>query len=151
MNSFYHEYWTDFTTSMRVRPDFPLKPRKVPTENNYIGWSCFGRKGFKLFVSLQENSDWICVNFGIDSRDQKHHFQALSALQKEINQSIGETLRWKPKGNERSDTQAVLTQYGVDVQNRLDWPDQHGWMLDNLEKFYKVFKVHVDGLGGKEF
>lgn len=146
MSDFYSKYWDEFLATMKARPDFPLKLKKGPITNNYLTWNCFGRKGFKLIVSLQENADWICVNFGIDSKDQKHHFKALAAKQYEINNVVGEKIRWQPMGNERSNTQAVLTKYHVDVQNRLDWAQQHSWMLDHLEKFHEAFKVHVDAL-----
>ncbi len=146
MSNFYTQYWDAFLVALEARTNFPLKIKKGPITNNYLSWNCFGRKGFKLIASLQENADWICVNFGIDSRDQKHHFKTLAAKQYEINKDVGEKLRWKPLGNERSDTQAILTKYQVDVQNRSDWANQHSWMLDRLEKFYKAFKEHVDVL-----
>lgn len=146
MSNFYSKYWDVFLVSLRARPAFPLKLKKGPITNNYLSWNCFGRKGFKLIVSLQENGDWICVNFGIDSKDQKHHFKALAAKQNEINKMVGEKLRWRPMGNERSDTQAILTKYNVDVHDRSDWANQHAWMLDNLEKFYNAFITHVDAL-----
>lgn len=146
MSRFYSDYWKEFMEIMGSRAGFPLKLKNGPIFNNFVSWSCFGRKGFKLIASLQENADWICVNFGIDSRDQKHHFKSLSAKQNEINRDVGEQLRWRPKGNERSDTQAILTKYNVDVHDRSDWSNQHEWMLDRLEKFYEVFKGYVGAL-----
>ena len=109
-------------------------------------WECFGRKGFKLIVSLDQNDNWICANFGIDRNDQKHHFVALKAKRDQIDKVFGSKLRWEPKGNERSSTQAILTKYGEDVQNRANWPEQHGWMLDCLEKMFIAFKPQLDCL-----
>lgn len=55
-------------------------------------------------------------------------------------------MRWDPQGNERSNTQAVLTEYKVDVKDISQWYEQHMWLLINLEKMYFAFKPHIYGL-----
>lgn len=145
MSSFYHKYWTQFLSELEIKSDFPLKSKKAP-ENNWITWACFGRPGFKLIVSIDENSDWLCVNFGIDARNQKHHFLALKTKKDIIEKSFGGKLRWDPQGNERSNTQAILTKYKVDVKDKSQWHEQHMWLLNNLEKMYFAFKPHIESL-----
>jgi hypothetical protein len=127
------------------RQNFPLKSRKPP-EKNRIAWSCFGRPGFKLIVSINDNEDWLCVNFGIDANDQKHHLSVLKAKRDIIEKAFGTKLRWEPFGNERSNTQAILTKYKEAVRDRLQWAQQHAWFLDHLEKMYYAFKQQIDKL-----
>jgi len=145
MSNFYHKYWTQFLSDLAKREDFPLKSIKA-SEKNWMTWTCFGRPGFKLIISIDENGDWLCCNFGIDNRDQKHHFPTLKAQKEVIEKSTGSKLRWDPQGNERSNTQAILTRYKVDVNDRSQWPEQHAWLLDQLEKMYFSFKLHVESL-----
>lgn len=144
--NFYKEYWGEFHESMKLKESFPLPLKKTVGDKNYLYWTCFGRKGFKLIVSVNQNDTWICVNFGIDSNDQKHHFTKLKEKRDQIDKAFGSKLRWEPKGNERSRTQAILTKYGEDVQNRTKWPEQHDWMLDCLEKMFVAFKPQIDCL-----
>ncbi|WP_224961250.1 DUF4268 domain-containing protein [Geomonas subterranea] len=146
MDNFYESYWAAFMTELERRPGFPLKSKKVPKNKNWIGWSCFGRKGFKLLASLDQHSDWICINFGIDMRDQKHHFSTLYSKRLQINSDVGLELRWDRLPPEKSATQAVITKWGVDVQNRSDWVKQHAWMLDVIEKLYTGMLCHIEAL-----
>ena len=95
---------------------------------------------------MHQDDDWICVNFGIDSRDQKHHFTTLLEKRVEIEKNIGKELYWELKGNEISNTQAKLTNYNVNIRNRDLWVGQHAWILEHLEKMYFAFKPHVDRL-----
>lgn len=143
---FYKEYWEEFLDKIKLKTDFPLSLKKSAGVKNWLYWECFGRKGFRLIVSLDQNDAQICVNFGIDSNDQKHHFPALKEKRAQIDKVFGSKLRWEPKGNERSRTQAILTKYGEDVQNRTKWPEQHDWMLDCLEKMFVAFKPEIDCL-----
>jgi len=113
--SFYSEYWEKFLESLNKKESFPLAAKKSAGDKNWIHWECFGQKGFKLIVSLDQNSDWICVNFGIDKRDQKYKFDTLKKNMGQINKNSGLDLRWDPLGKERSNTQAILTKYGVDI------------------------------------
>ena len=144
--SFYNEYWGELLDAMRMKKNFPLMAKKTSGDNNWLQWECFGRKGFKLLVSLRQDSDWICVNFGIDSKDQKHHFASLKRTKSQIENSFGSKLRWEPLGNERSKTQAIYTKYGLDVQDRDQWAEQHAWILSSLEKMYFAFKPHIEAL-----
>ena len=128
--------------ALQGRPNFPLASRKAHNVN-WLEWSCFSRKGFKLQASLRKDQDWIAVNFGIDSRDQKHHFKALLADQREIDREVGTTLRWTPIFDEKSDTKAVLIRRGVNVHHEADWTNQHIWMLDGLERLHNAFGPHV--------
>lgn len=145
MGSFYQKYWTQFISELEKKSDFPLKSKKAP-ENNWMAWACFGRPGFKLIVSINENADWLCVNFGIDARDQKHHFQALKERKDIIEKSFGSGLRWYPMENERSNTQAIFTLKNVGVKDSLLWNKQHSWLLDHLEKMYFAFEPQVSAL-----
>jgi hypothetical protein len=145
MDSFYSAYWTEFMAELRRQGKFPLGPKKAP-QRNWIEWSCFGRTGFKLIASVGKKDGWICVNFGIDSHDQKHHFAPLSGKRNEINKDVGLELRWDRLDPEKSSTQAIMTKNGADVQNPKDWQNQHIWMLENLEKLYNGFHSHVRAL-----
>lgn len=144
--SFYKEYWGNFLEAMKREVEFPLKVKKTAGDKNWIHWECFGCKGMKLIASLNQNDNWICVNFGIDSNNQKYHFTALKGEKDRIEKDFGGKLRWEPIGNERSNTQSILTKYNVDVQNRSQWPEQHAWMLDNLKKMFFAFKPQIDRL-----
>lgn len=144
--SFYKEYWEEFLEALRSKGSFPLSSKKTASDKNWLHWECFGRKGFKLIVSLHQNSDWICVNFGIDRVDQKFHFAALKEQKELMENESGISLRWDPLTGEKSKTQAIITKYGMDVQNRAQWAEQHAWMLNCLEKMYFAFKPQIEVL-----
>ncbi|MGE3550379.1 MAG: DUF4268 domain-containing protein [Geobacter sp.] len=139
--NFYQEYWEAFNRKLSSIGSSPLKPKM--SSANWLAWSCFKKGGFRLIVSLRQDSDWIAVNFGIYDQKHEHYFTELYDKRHEIEKELGFTLRWVPIGTEKSSTQAILTQYGVDVQNRTDWNSQHSWMLDHLLKMHSVFTRHV--------
>jgi len=142
MDNLYNVYWTEFMASLRNRTAFPLDVKKAP-RGNWIAWSCFGRAGFKLIASVDKKDGWVCVNFGIDRRDQKHNFALLYDKRNEINKDVGLDLRWDRMPPEKSSTQAIVTKYGVKLQDPKDWLNQHVWMLEVLEKLYNGFHGHI--------
>jgi Domain of unknown function (DUF4268) len=84
------------------------------------------------------------VNFGIGRVDQKFHFAALKEQKELIEKESRISLRWDPLGGEKSKTQAIITKYGIYVQNRAQWAEQHVWMLNCLEKMYFAFKPQIE-------
>ena len=62
-----------------------------------------------MLQSVSQKDGWICVNFGIDSMAQKHHFADLYDNRDRINKDVGLDLRWDQMSVEKSSTQAIIT------------------------------------------
>jgi len=61
-------------------------------------------------------------------------FELLSSERQAIENEIGEPLLWREK-KAGSVYQIMLRRPNANALNEADWPDQHNWLIDRLERF----------------
>ena len=62
---------------------------------------------------------------------------------------MGFNLEWEELPN-RKESRVALRRNGMDPTDRKDWPEQHKWLADHLEAFYKGFSPRVKELDADE-
>ncbi len=81
----------------------------------------------------------------IQGNDAKHRYQLLLQQRKEIEASIGATLKWQKLPN-RKNSKIGLYNDRCNPNNEENWPIQHEWFISTLEKFDKTFRSQIKSL-----
>lgn len=137
------DYWTEFAEFLREH-DASLKIRE-PRPFNFASFP-IGRTDAFLSTVVYPGKNQIKVQIYLKGAEglAKIHFNLLQQEKEDIEAVIGFPLEWNDtRKKERS---IDLVKYNVDVQNHNLWPEQHKWLFESLEAFYKAFTGRVKNL-----
>ena len=141
------EYWTALREYM-IENNSSVKPTKPGPQH----WMTFaiGRSYFQLqtFANTKENR--IALGLTMTGPDAKAHYHLLLQEREEIEKEFGETLEWLELP-ERQESRIMLHDKHADPNKRKDWPAQHSWLYEKLEKFNSVFRTRVKQLDASMF
>ena len=90
----------------------------------------------------------IRVELDIHDQNAKQRFAALEKRRDEIERACGVPLKWH--NPERKNACRIFTRQGADFLREDLWPQQHHWLKEKLELFYKVFAPIVQNLDAEE-
>lgn len=149
LKQLYARYWDALGAVIRARKS-PLKPQKGLAQQ----WTNFsiGRSGFTLVASCTDQSGAIRVAFEMNHDGAKAAYAKLETRRAAIDSAYGGPLMWDPMPG-RKQTRISETLTGVDLRAEADWPRQHAWMADRLDRLYAAFREPVLSLdldGGAE-
>lgn len=135
------EYWTAFKQFLEDRGS-ALRPQKPYPQN----WSNFalGRSGIYLSALLNTQKKRIAVQLTMDDDNSKAYFHLLHREQKAIESEIGKPLEWRALPKRKQSSVILFARY--DPNNRDQWPEQHAWLCDTLERFHKALSWRVKAL-----
>ena len=102
---------------------------------------------------LCRNTEWrnqrdglCCTELYMTGKNASAHFYLLKEEREEIESEFGESLVWQEK------IKNVVVSQGFDnLKDESDWPNQHKWLADNLEKLDKVFRPRVKALNADDW
>ena len=141
------EYWTLFRERV-LRDGTTLRPPKAYPQNSMN--FAVGRSNFRLTASISVKGRSLGVALVMDGPDAKAHFHLLLRERGEIEREIGTAeLEWREQTGKRES--AVVLQTGGDPAARDAWDEQHGWLLERLEQFHRVFSPRVRTLDADEY
>jgi len=111
-----------------------------------------GRSGFNLTAvasmidsaTNSYNSQELRSELAIGGNKSKEYFAALQEKVEEINAEFGKPLTWY--STENVQTCRVYVRKTVKLFDESDWPNQHEWLLTNLEKMRAAFEFRVKKL-----
>lgn len=63
---------------------------------------------------------------------------------------MGESLRWLDLPG-RKESRIALRSPETDPADRADWPQQHQWLKEQLERFNRVFRPRVRRLNAEDW
>jgi hypothetical protein len=138
------EYWTEFKALLdrsgsKLRTGVARPDASLPV--------ALGRNGFVLRAIASPNSPLgnpavpqphIRAQFSIEHDESAGMYRALLARANEIDQKLGEPLTWMVL-NESVRRQRAFVHLDANLADRADWPRQHQWLKDRLEKMVAVF------------
>jgi len=102
-----------------------------------------GRSGFNLSLTANTLRHRIGCELYIRHRQSKKAFALLQEQRTVIEAELG-TLDWQELPHKR-DCRVVQYRPG-DIQDRKQWPELHGWLLERAESFYRIFTKRVRDL-----
>lgn len=133
------EYWQSLITFFEDNKSFVKLHSAQP--QHWIN-ATIGRSNFYLSATVNSRENTISVWLNITGDDAESNYEKLYELGYERSLvEINPDLMWdKMEGRKMS---CVLLKTSGDFTKRSDWPNQHAWFKDNLEKFTKFFKPLV--------
>jgi hypothetical protein len=136
------EYWTALHEKL-AQPGHQVKPQKPQPQN----WAYYrlGRWGAQLCATINSMADELAVSCDIKEPFDKSAFHQLFTQKDAIEAEMGAPLDWRELPNKKS-SRILLFKKGTDPEQRDDWPAQHAWLMDTLDRFAKVFRPRVMAL-----
>jgi hypothetical protein len=137
-----NDYWEALWETLR-KTNSPLKGSKPRPQH----WNNFaiGRTGFKLDAVVHAQKQFIQAGLYISDRNATDYFELLRQQQHQIEAEFGGPLDWRPLPNKTA-SRIVCRKSEVDPTNRGDWPAQHSWFRETLERLDRVFRQRVANL-----
>ena len=136
-------YWNKFCDHLESRGS----QLKFPTyrKDHYIKFRIGERCGVMVRQVIKPRPGQISVVFYMRDPNATTLFDALKEQQAQINNEFGEPpLQWWGAVR-RGEQRLGLIKEDADPAYETDWPDQHKWLADQLEKLIKVFRPRIEG------
>lgn len=130
------DYWTAFAEYLR-RKKSDLKSPEAKAKRFMIVDTM---RGCELAASLHLKDSQIWVDLTL-SRGAKTYFERLEKDRDTIEREIGTDLEWVPRSEGLESW--ILIRTCADPADRKDWPRQHEWLADKLERFSKAFRPRL--------
>lgn len=140
-------YWTAFAEALRDHGG-PLRPQK-PRPQHWMNLRV-GRSGFLLGTLVNSQKSTIGVELVMTDDDAKAHFHLLAQEKDAIEAELGAALTWQPLPGKKF-TRILLTRENTDFSKESQWPEQHAWFIDRLERFYAVFADRIRNLNAEDW
>lgn len=140
-------YWSALREFLIERRS-PLKPQKPFPQH----WTHFaiGRAYFWLTAAMNMRENRIAVYLCMGGDEAKAHFYLLCRDKDAIEHEFRSALEWRelPDGKE---SHIVLQKPDTDPGDQSDWPAQHAWMAEVLERFDGIFRQRIKNLDAAEW
>lgn len=141
------EFWTAFRDYMESSGS-KIKCRK-PQPQNWMDFS-LGKTGIWISAIINAQKGWVAIGLYIGGVNRDNRFNTLKTkYEKQSHEKISKELIWSKKPQRRNDEIRLTLE--TDPSNHLKWPEQHAWLKENLEKFYKFFYEKVNNLDDEEY
>lgn len=136
------QYWQALKEYLLDAGSF-LKPQKALPQH-WLTLSV-GKRGFHIVATVNSQIKRIAIELTIDGNESNGYFRALFDQKERIEKDISAALDWKELSHKKS-SRIVLYHNNTDPLNTDDWSQQHAWMQEKLELFYKVFSPRIKEL-----
>ena len=132
-------YWQALKTFMEDNKSFVKLHSAQP--QHWVN-AAIGRSNFFLTASVNSRENTISIWLNIVGEDAQKHYDKLYELAYENSLTqIDPNLLWDKLEGKKSST--IILKAEGDFTKEKDWPNQHAWFKENLEKFSRFFKPLV--------
>ena len=135
-------YWNGFCDHLQSRGS----QLKFPTyrQSHYLKFRIGERYGVMVRQVIKPRPGQISAVFYMRDPGAKTLFDTLKEQQAQINNEFGEPpLKWWGAVR-RGEQRLALIKEDADPDDEADWPDQHKWLADQLEKIIEVFRPRIE-------
>ncbi len=141
LNQLQRRYWEAFRAVLIARKSQIKVPNKAPPAH----WFSFsiGRSHFWINAILNSRDNSIGVEFSFNSPLKKSWFNSIHAKKAEIEAAIGSDLVWDAMENKKS-SRIALYKDNCDPRDESQWPAQHQWLAETLQKFHGTFRARPE-------
>jgi len=81
--------------------------------------------------------------------DAKPHYYLLESDKKQIDDGYGAELEWRENADKKES--GIWLRNDMNPADRASWPEQHKWLLEQLEKFHQVFAPRIKVLDAERY
>lgn len=129
-------YWQTLRAQLLEKKS-KVRPQKAHPQH----WADFalGRSGAWLTACVNSSKKSISVEFACRGPAGKVWYDQLLAQKAEIEAELGHQLVWRRLDGKKQ-SRILLFREDTDPTNEADWPAQHAWLIEKLEKFRDVFR-----------
>jgi hypothetical protein len=138
------DYWQALRDRLLTAKS-PVRPQKAQPQH----WTTYrlGRSGAWMNALVNSKDKQIAAVVEMRGPPDKLWFTVLSQHKSAIEAEFGEELTWEELPGKKS-SRIGLYRPDSDCQNKADWPAQHAWLQEKLERLFKVFSQRVRQLPG---
>ncbi|MDE0682669.1 MAG: DUF4268 domain-containing protein [Candidatus Poribacteria bacterium] len=137
------KFWAQFRDYISQRGS-QLQPRERKSTRHLI--FDIGRQRFAMSAWRKQRDGLCCIELYMTGKNASAHFYLLKEEREKIESEFGESLIWQEKI-----PNVVVSQGFNNLTDETDWPNQHKWLADNLEKLDKVFRPRVKALNATDW
>lgn len=137
------EYWSALRQMLKSEGG-PVVGNSKPKPRSWMAFR-IGRTGFHLAAVMHSRENWVRAELYIKGSKAKERFSLLEKKKEEIEQGLDNPLEWEELPDSRACRIAHYLR-DVDPLNETDWPRQHKWLADQLNKMHNVFALRVKDL-----
>ena len=135
-------YWASFGEFLgENKSTFRIKR----SNKDHWFWFAIGRAGFGISATISIEKHRAGVELYISNDPGKIAFGALHAQRAAIEAELGETLDWQKLPGKKA-VRIVIYKHDVDPADKAQYPALHAWMMDQMERFKKVFAGRIQKL-----
>lgn len=133
------DYWTAFNAALRKLAG-PVAGNRKPGPQHWINYP-IGRSDFKLSAVMIRPKNTIRAELYISREDAKRLLAALKSDRSSIEAEFGEALEWEVLPTRRDCRVAIYL--SCDPEDHNDWPRQHSWLAERMNRLHTVFARRV--------
>ena len=137
------EYWTALQNKLNAVGG-PISGNRKPQPQSWMAYP-IGRGGFHLGAATNRLKNVIRVELYISGKDAKKHFSRLEQQKETIEQELDYVLKWNELPGAQ-DSGISIHLENANPEDESDWPRQHEWIAEHLNKMHRVFSQRVRGL-----
>lgn len=141
------EYWTALKDFMERRGS-PIRSQ-APLPQHWAVYG-IGRTNFSITATVNTRENRLGVELYIGTNDAKTLFRIVREEKEAVESEIGSPVEWMELP-ERKGSRIVLFRKNTDPTDEGDWPVQHAWMADTIEKFDRTFRDRVKTLNADDW
>jgi hypothetical protein len=132
-------YWAALGEHL-LRKSKSIRPQKALPQH----WTNFsiGRSGMNIAATINTVKNRIGVELWISNGSAKEQFSSLKGKKDEIESRMQEHLEWQGLPDSKG-ARIVVYKTDVDPTDESGWPEQHEWLVKQIEKFNTVFRPIV--------
>lgn len=140
------EYWTSFREYVSQNSQSLNSQKPAPQH-----WTNFaiGRSHFNLSALVNTWEKKIGVILYLSGPDAKPHYYLLDAEKEQIESEYGTQFEWRENPGKKDS--GIWLRRDMDPTNKTSWPEQHKWLLEQLEKFQQVFGPRIKQLNAEQY
>ncbi|MEM6503856.1 MAG: DUF4268 domain-containing protein [Planctomycetota bacterium] len=133
------EYWQTFVE--RLATNDPSLRTMKPRAEYSIG-SPIGRSNFYLVLYANPDKQNLGLFLSYEGADAKRSFFLTHQMKDEIEADFGHALDWQLAPNKKL-SRTEIRMDNANPANQDDWPRQHDWLIDMLQRFNIAFRQRV--------
>lgn len=135
------EFWTDFVAHVKDHEYGFSTPSALPLNEMILAT---GRSNLQFRTWIGRRGAGLHVALYITGPNRLAWYEQLELRRSEIDVELGidSELEWRPGWNDTA-YYAESTNSEADFNDRSDWPNQHRWLAETLDRFDKVFRPKV--------
>ena len=135
------KYWTGLCEHLNRRDSCLQRPTANASHYRDLQIEI---KGFSLRARQTIKHKEISASLVMRGANAIGHFYALRVQEEEIEKDFGDKLGWWARA--KSEKRVDFRNQNADPTDENDWPNQHEWLVDVLEKLYAVFHPRLEKL-----